>query len=85
MNVLEPQQIGVLAALAVGAGVYYLVRSGQKSSHRRPPGPPGLPLLGNVLQVPGQVCTIFVLLSGHVDVSNFMNRSALGFILQDTC
>ncbi|KAF7372765.1 Steroid 17-alpha-hydroxylase/17,20 lyase [Mycena sanguinolenta] len=41
------------AAIALLGGVY-LLRSRMVSRARRPPGPSGLPLLGNVFQVPGK-------------------------------
>ncbi|KAF7372722.1 Steroid 17-alpha-hydroxylase/17,20 lyase [Mycena sanguinolenta] len=53
MDGLRLQSVTV-AAIALLGGVY-LVRSRTVSKGRRPPGPPGLPLLGNVLQAPGKV------------------------------
>ncbi|KAF7372777.1 Cytochrome P450 2B11 [Mycena sanguinolenta] len=46
-----PLQPVIAAAIALLAGVY-LLRSHTASRARRPPGPPGLPLLGNILQAP---------------------------------
>ncbi|KAF7372758.1 Cytochrome P450 2B11 [Mycena sanguinolenta] len=48
-----PLQPVTVAAIALLAGVYF-VRSRAVSRPRRPPGPPGLPLLGNVLQAPAK-------------------------------
>ncbi|KAF7368136.1 Steroid 17-alpha-hydroxylase/17,20 lyase [Mycena sanguinolenta] len=42
-----------LAAIALLGGIY-LIRSRTVSKARRPPGPPGLPFLGNVLQAPAK-------------------------------
>ncbi|KAJ7230250.1 hypothetical protein GGX14DRAFT_410229 [Mycena pura] len=52
MEGLSLQHLTV-AAIALLGGVY-IVRSRAASRGRRPAGPSGLPLLGNVLQVPGQ-------------------------------
>ncbi|KAF7372834.1 Steroid 17-alpha-hydroxylase/17,20 lyase [Mycena sanguinolenta] len=46
-----PLQLGTVAAIAL-LSVVYLVGSRTASRARRPPGPPGLPLLGNILQAP---------------------------------
>ncbi|KAF7372759.1 Cytochrome P450 2B11 [Mycena sanguinolenta] len=48
-----PLQPVTMAAIALLAGVYF-VRSRTVVRARRPPGPPGLPLLGNVFQVPAK-------------------------------
>lgn len=83
MDTIQHQKIALLAALVVAAGAYYLVRSRQKSIHKRPPGPPGLPLLGNVLQIPGQVRKTFTLLGCYIAMSDFMDRIALGYVFQE--
>ncbi|KAF7372781.1 Steroid 17-alpha-hydroxylase/17,20 lyase [Mycena sanguinolenta] len=46
-----PLQPVTVAAIALLGGVY-LIRSRTSSKARRPPGPTGLPLLGNILQAP---------------------------------
>ena len=53
MDGLPLQRVTVAAIALLGA--VYLVRSRTVSRARRPPGPPGLPLLGNILQAPGKV------------------------------
>ncbi|KAF7372814.1 O-methylsterigmatocystin oxidoreductase [Mycena sanguinolenta] len=51
---LQPVTVGVIALL----GVVYLLRSRTASRARHPPGPPGLPLLGNILQAPVKHCHV---------------------------
>ncbi|KAF7347995.1 Steroid 17-alpha-hydroxylase/17,20 lyase [Mycena sanguinolenta] len=49
-----PSQVITVAAIALLGGIYF-VRSRTVSRARRPPGPSGLPLLGNLLQAPVKV------------------------------
>ncbi|KAG6889581.1 hypothetical protein C0995_016389 [Termitomyces sp. Mi166 len=50
-----PSAITATSAFLIAFGIVYLWRSYSKADRRLPPGPSGLPLLGNAFQVPGKI------------------------------
>ena len=54
LGMLQPTAATVIFLVALGLSVYIKYQQ-VKGGRKLPPGPPGVPLLGNLLDVPGEV------------------------------